>query len=86
MEVLTATPCYLDQSTVSNIVKILFPRRKVSEDIVVKVVGCFGQGQSKPSLATQVRRLMRSVHRKLSRRLIVKGIFTPLASYGVRHT
>lgn len=50
---LTKTPCYLDQSSINNIVKILFPQRKVSEVIVVKIVGCFGQGQSKPSLATQ---------------------------------
>ncbi|KAH8149893.1 uncharacterized protein LAJ45_06045 [Morchella importuna] len=51
--ILTKTPCYLDQSAISNIVKVLFPQRKVSEDVVIKIVGCFGQGQSKPSLATQ---------------------------------
>lgn len=84
MGVLTTTPCYLDQSTIGNVVKILFPRRKVSEDVVVKIVGCFGKGQSKPSLATQVR--PHSTSRILSRRLTIEGSFTPLAGHGVRHT
>ncbi|RPB05832.1 Mis6-domain-containing protein [Choiromyces venosus 120613-1] len=53
INVLTSSPCYLDQPSVGSIVKILFPRRKVSENVVVKVVGSLGQGQSKPSLATQ---------------------------------
>ncbi|KAG0135182.1 Mis6-domain-containing protein [Tuber indicum] len=53
IDVLATSPCYLDQSSVGSIVKILFPRRKLSENVVVKVVGSLGQGQSKPSLATQ---------------------------------
>ncbi|KAL0637894.1 hypothetical protein Q9L58_003116 [Maublancomyces gigas] len=51
--ILATTPCYLDQSAVRNVVKILFPRGKVSEDVVVKIVGCFGKGQRKASLETQ---------------------------------
>ena len=54
ISVLATSPCYLDQPSVGSIVKILFPRGKVSENIVVKVVGSLGQGQSKPSHATQV--------------------------------
>ncbi|CUS11905.1 unnamed protein product [Tuber aestivum] len=53
IDVLATSPCYLDQSSVGSIFKILFPRRKVSENVVVKVVGSLGQGQSKPSPATQ---------------------------------
>lgn len=83
MDILATTPCYLDQSTIANIVKILFPRGKVPEYVVVKIVGCFGKGQSKPSLAAQVR--PHSTLRILSRRLTTKGAFTPLADHGVRH-
>ena len=54
VDILATSPCYLDQPSVGSIVKILFPRGKVSENIVVKVVGSLGQGQSKPSHATQV--------------------------------
>ncbi|KAL7276680.1 hypothetical protein RUND412_000340 [Rhizina undulata] len=50
---LTTAPCYLDQSTVAGIVKILLPRGKVSDNAVVKIIGCFGQGQTKPPIATQ---------------------------------
>ncbi|PWW80391.1 Mis6-domain-containing protein [Tuber magnatum] len=53
IDVLATAPCYLDQTAVGSIVKILFPRGKVTENVVVKVVGSLGQGQSKPSLATQ---------------------------------
>lgn len=82
--ILATTPCYLDQSAIRNVVKILFPRGKVSEDVVVKIVGCFGKGQRKASPETQVR--PRSTFRISSRRLTTKGSFTPLADHGVRHT
>jgi len=54
IDILTA-PSKLDQATIATIVKYLYPKGKVPEDIVVKVVGCFGQGQSKPTHATQAR-------------------------------
>lgn len=52
IDILTA-PSKLDQATIAAIVKHLYPRSKVPEDVVVKVVGCFGQGQSRPTHATQ---------------------------------
>ncbi|KAI5804091.1 Mis6-domain-containing protein, partial [Peziza echinospora] len=52
IDILT-TPSKLDQVTISAVIKALYPRNKVPEAIVVKVVGCFGHGESKPSLRTQ---------------------------------
>ena len=46
-------PNELDQTTVMSIIKDLYPSTKVSEDVVLKVVGCLGQGQSKPPPSTQ---------------------------------
>ncbi|KAH0566401.1 hypothetical protein GP486_000184 [Trichoglossum hirsutum] len=43
----------LDQNTVASIVRSLYPSGKVSEDAVLKIVGCLGQGQSKPPPSTQ---------------------------------
>lgn len=54
IDILT-TPTRLDQATTAAIVGNLYPRNKVPEEIVVKIVGCFGQGQSKPLLSTQAR-------------------------------
>ena len=54
IDILTV-PSKLDQATIATIVKHLYPRNKVPEEVVVKVVGCFGQGQSKPTHATQAR-------------------------------
>ncbi|KAF8471911.1 centromere protein I [Kalaharituber pfeilii] len=52
IDILT-TPSKLDQATTSSIIKSLYPRGKVREDIAVKIVGCFGQGQHKPALNIQ---------------------------------
>ncbi|KAH0543376.1 hypothetical protein FGG08_002332 [Glutinoglossum americanum] len=46
-------PNELDQNTVASIVNSLYPSTKVSEDVVLKIVGCLGQGQSKPPSSTQ---------------------------------
>ncbi|OCL13301.1 Mis6-domain-containing protein [Glonium stellatum] len=44
----------LDQSSVTNLVKNLYPAHLVSADVVVTIIGALGQGKSKPSTATQL--------------------------------
>ncbi|KAK0627038.1 Mis6-domain-containing protein [Immersiella caudata] len=43
----------LDQSSLGSLVRNLYPARKVSDDVVLRVVGALGHGQHKPSLALQ---------------------------------
>lgn len=43
----------LDQTSVTTLVKNLYPARRVPGDVVVTVVGALGQGKGKPSPATQ---------------------------------
>ncbi|KAL1391740.1 Mis6-domain-containing protein [Phyllosticta capitalensis] len=43
----------LDQTTCTNLVKNLYPRQSVSPQVVIRIVTGLGQGQTKPSLATQ---------------------------------
>ena len=54
IEILTKTPCRLDQFVAARIVKALIPRRRVAEEVVLKVVGCLGVGTHKPQLGIQV--------------------------------
>jgi hypothetical protein len=54
IDLLTKAPCHLDQITSGHIIKALIPRRKVSEQNVHQIVGCFGLGSQKPPLGTQV--------------------------------
>ena len=44
----------LDQTSVTNLVKNLYPAQHVSADAIVTVVSALGQGKSKPSSATQL--------------------------------
>ncbi|KAI9832492.1 MAG: hypothetical protein M1819_004281 [Sarea resinae] len=46
-------PNGLNQSANTGIIKSLYPAGKVSSDVVFRVVGCLGPGQSKPSPSTQ---------------------------------
>ncbi|KAL1999306.1 hypothetical protein VTN02DRAFT_4714 [Thermoascus thermophilus] len=46
-------PNHLDQTTITTLVKNLYPVEKVSSSIVTKVVGCLGPSKGKPSPATQ---------------------------------
>ena len=50
---LVTKPSFLDQASLNAIVKVLYPAEIVSSDIVLKVVGCLGHGQLKPSLPIQ---------------------------------
>ncbi|KAL1633601.1 hypothetical protein SLS56_002749 [Neofusicoccum ribis] len=43
----------LDQTSLTNLVKNLYPADRVSSDLVVTIIGALGQGQTKPSAATQ---------------------------------
>lgn len=44
---------HLDQTSLTNLAKNLYPAERVSSNIVITIVGALGQGQTKPSAATQ---------------------------------
>jgi centromere protein I len=44
---------HLDQTTVTTLIKNLYPAQRVPADVVVTIVGALGQGRGKPSPATQ---------------------------------
>ncbi|KAI0167022.1 Mis6-domain-containing protein [Hypoxylon sp. FL1284] len=50
---LVTTPSFLDQASLASIVRNLYPATRVSDDLVVRVIGCLGHGKLKPSLAIQ---------------------------------
>ncbi|KAI1096815.1 Mis6-domain-containing protein [Rostrohypoxylon terebratum] len=50
---LVTTPNFLDQASLGNILRNLYPAAPVNADFVVKVIGCLGHGKLKPSLAIQ---------------------------------
>lgn len=55
IESLTCTPFHLDRALAGRIVaRALLPRRKVSEALVLRIVGALGSGPTKPPLAVQV--------------------------------
>lgn len=54
IEALTKHPFHLDQGVSNRLIKTLIPRKKVSQEIVLKIVGCLGSGANKPPLGTQV--------------------------------
>lgn len=50
---LIVSPSHLDQASLNSIVKNLYPTGKVSADVVIKVIGCLGLGEIRPSLTLQ---------------------------------
>jgi centromere protein I len=50
---LITTPNHLDQASLGTIVRNLYPSGKVADLAVLKIVGCLGHGQLKPSLNVQ---------------------------------
>jgi centromere protein I len=50
---LACVKTHLDQSSVTTLVKNLYPAQRVPADVVVTIVGALGQGKGKPSLGTQ---------------------------------
>lgn len=43
----------LDQTTITTLIKNLYPARRIPSDVVITVVGALGQGKGKPSPGTQ---------------------------------
>lgn len=50
---LASVKTHLDQTSVTTLVKNLYPAQRVPGQVVVAVVGALGQGQGKPSPGTQ---------------------------------
>ena len=50
---LVTSPSYLDQASLAAIVRNLYPATRVSRDVVLRVLSCFGLGKLKPSLGIQ---------------------------------
>jgi centromere protein I len=50
---LASVKTHLDQTSVTTLVKNLYPAQRVPVDVVVIVVGALGQGKGKPSPGTQ---------------------------------
>lgn len=44
---------HLDQASLNNIIKNLYPVSQVSEDIILKIIGSLGLGERKPALTLQ---------------------------------
>ncbi|KAH8623079.1 hypothetical protein IG631_22236 [Alternaria alternata] len=43
----------LDQTTITTLIKNLYPSQKVPSDVVITIIGALGQGKGKPSPGTQ---------------------------------
>ncbi|OHF02767.1 hypothetical protein CORC01_01868 [Colletotrichum orchidophilum] len=50
---LLTRPSLLDQASLNALLKNLYPATRLSSDIVLRVVGCLGHGELKPSLVLQ---------------------------------
>ncbi|KAK1655196.1 Mis6-domain-containing protein [Colletotrichum phormii] len=50
---LLTRPNLLDQASLNAILKNLYPATRLSSDVVLRVVGCLGHGELKPSLVLQ---------------------------------
>ncbi|WQF79542.1 Putative centromere protein I [Colletotrichum destructivum] len=50
---LLTRPNHLDQASLNTLVKNLYPATRLSGDAVLRVVGCLGHGELKPSLVLQ---------------------------------
>ena len=50
---LVRLPSHLDQTSITTLIKALYPSQRLSSSLLCKVVGSLGQGGLKPSPATQ---------------------------------
>ena len=50
---LVSVKTHLDQTSVTTLVKNMYPAQRVPADVVITVVGALGQGKGKPSPGTQ---------------------------------
>ena len=73
-------PNHVDQSSVGNLIKNLYPASKVPDTIVVKVVGSLGHGRVKPSYSTQVAllRWLVMVYDVLESHMILSRLYSTL--------
>lgn len=46
-------PNELDQASINNLIKNIYPGGKIPDSIVIKVIGSLGHGRSKPSYSAQ---------------------------------
>jgi centromere protein I len=46
-------PTHLDQASIGSLIRNLYPVSKISDTVVVKVVGSLGHGRAKPAYTTQ---------------------------------
>jgi centromere protein I len=61
---LVCVKTHLDQTTITTLIKNLYPAQRVPADVVVTVVGALGQGKGKPSPGAQdsLVKWLRAVH------------------------
>ncbi|KAH6689011.1 Mis6 domain-containing protein [Plectosphaerella plurivora] len=50
---LICTPSYLDQASLNALINNLYPATSIRSDDILKMVGCLGQGELKPSYSIQ---------------------------------
>jgi hypothetical protein len=50
---LICTPSYLDQASLNALLNNLYPATSIQSDHILKLVGCLGQGELKPSYSIQ---------------------------------
>jgi centromere protein I len=50
---LASVKTHLDQTSVTTLIKNLYPAERVPDDVVITAVGALGQGKGKPSPGTQ---------------------------------
>jgi len=61
---LVCVKTHLDQTSVTTLVKNLYPAQRVPADVIVTIVGALGQGKGKPSPGTQdcLVKWLRAIH------------------------
>lgn len=71
-------PAYLDQGSLGKLIKNLYPASKVSDAVVVRVVGSLGHGRSKPPFPAQVGLLkwLVMVYDVLERPAVLSSLYT----------
>ncbi|KAI0381712.1 Mis6-domain-containing protein [Hypomontagnella monticulosa] len=77
---LITIPSFLDQASLGNIVRNLYPATTVDDDLVVRVVGSLGHGKLKPSLAIQAALLkwLVMVHHVIDHQAILSRAYSVL--------
>ncbi|KAL9942174.1 hypothetical protein ACHAP6_008877 [Verticillium nonalfalfae] len=50
---LITKPSHLDQASLNSLISNLYPSSRISSDVILRVIGCLGRGELKPSLPIQ---------------------------------